>query len=396
VRADSATAASPEKPAKPAVTAGDAKGTFKIPGTEVSLGLGGYAKMDVLYSSVSAGRDKLGDQLLLVSQIPVAGQTSGQHSRINLHAKETRFWLKSHAPTAWGDLNTFIEFDLFNAADAYSLRLRHAYGSFGRLLAGQTWTTLLNVGALPDVLDTSGPVGAFLTRQPMLRWTQPLPLAGAPVEAQFALESPRTRLAADSPLEKADAFGFVHPNAERYPDIIARLNYDPAWGNVSLAAMGRQIRHTASKPATQREAWGGAVSLAGKIKTTGLDNARFILSYGNAFGRYASANTFEDAVLDASSGRLRLVNVYSGMLAYQHWWNNAWRSTLAYGFEQADQPSSASPALTRWAQSVHANLLWSPLLSVTLGLEYIYAERQTVDGRRGDLSRWQFSTRVNF
>lgn len=381
---------------KPAVTVGDAKGTFKIPGTDTSIAVGGFAKMDAIYSSVSAGRDKLGDQALVVPQIPVGG-LAGQHGKVVLHAKETRIWLKSFTPTAWGDVNAFFEMDFFGAADSHAFRLRHAYGSIGHLLAGQTWTTMVNVAAIPDTLDINGPVGNLLLfRQPMLRWSQPFSLAGAPLELQVAAESPRTRLWTDNAVEKADGFGFVQPNAERYPDIVARLNYTPNWGALSLAALGRQIRYTEPKTGERAETWGGAVSAAGKIDTFGLDNIRFMLSYGNALGRYASNNAFEDAALQTATGRVRLVPAYAAMISYQHWWDKAWRSTVAYGYEQADQPDYVGGDLTRRSQSIHANLLWSPLLSVTLGLEYIRASRQVVDGRSGELNRWQFSTRVNF
>ncbi len=72
---------------KPAVTVGDVKGTFKIPGTNTSLGLGGYVKTDVLFNSVSAGRDKFGDQFTLYSQIPL-GKSPGEHSQTTFNAKE--------------------------------------------------------------------------------------------------------------------------------------------------------------------------------------------------------------------------------------------------------------------------------------------------------------------
>jgi len=52
--------------------------------------------------------------------------------------------------------------------------------------------------------------------------------------------------------------------------------------------------------------------------------------------------------------------------------------------------------MTRQAQSTHANLLWSPILQATLGLEYIYGMRELIDGRSGSLSRVQLSARYNF
>ena len=381
------------------VVAGDTKGTFKIPGTDTSLGFGGYVKLDANYSSISMGRDKAGDQLLVVGQIPVGNDRLGQHSKSTFHAKESRFWLKSFTPSSWGDINTFMELDFLSSPETfnYTPRLRHAYGSIGNFLAGQTWTTFLNVAAIADTQDATGPAGALLyQRQPQLRWTQPFSLAGTPMEFQAALESPRSRLWADPVLgESRDAYGFNHPNGERYPDLIARLNYNPDWGSLSLAAMARQIRYT--KPASTQEAgdWGGAVSLAGKINTVGMDNLRFMLNYGNALGRYGAFNAFEDAALNAN-GQLQLINIYSGMVAYQHWWDKAWRSTLAYGFVSSDQPAFVVGDVTQRAQSVHANLLWSPTLQTTFGLEYIYAERERVDDQSGDLHRLQFSTRFNF
>jgi hypothetical protein len=84
------------------------------------------------------------------------------------------------------------------------------------------------------------------------------------------------------------------------------------------------------------------------------------------------------------------------VIAYQHWWDKAWRSTFAYGFEQADQPDFVTATMSRQAQSVHANLLWSPLPQATVGIEYIYGTRQLIDGQNGNISRAQFSTRYNF
>ncbi|MDD2864989.1 MAG: DcaP family trimeric outer membrane transporter [Methylococcales bacterium] len=47
-------------------------------------------------------------------------------------------------------------------------------------------------------------------------------------------------------------------------------------------------------------------------------------------------------------------------------------------------------------QSIHANLLWSPITQIILGMEYVYATREVFDGRDGDLQRVQFSARYNF
>ena len=88
--------------------------------------------------------------------------------------------------------------------------------------------------------------------------------------------------------------------------------------------------------------------------------------------------------------------VYGGFLTYQHGWSPTWRSTVAYAFAHADNPSFVAKSVNEQAQSVHVNLLWSPLLQTTIGLEYIHASRELGSGREGDLHRVEFSTRFNF
>ena len=387
-----------KKEVRPPVTLGDTKGTFKIPGTDTSLGFGGYVKMDVTESSVSAGSNKAGDLYLFIPQIPLSDR--GENSQLAFNARESRFWLKSFTPSRWGDINTYLELDLYGSADGYTPRLRHAYGTFGKLLTGQTWTTFVNELALPDTLDINGSVGTATFRQPQVRWTQPFTVAGQSMEFQAAAEMPNSALYTGN-WNQASPETLTNGGADRYPDMIVRLNYKPSWGNLSLAGMGRQIRISPTTTPlvaninASQEVWGGAVSLAGKINTFELDNFRFTVNYGNAFGRYSAVDRLEDAAVDAA-GNLHQVNIYSAVVAYQHWWDKAWRSTVAYGFEQADQPDFVNQAMTKQAQSAHANLLWSPLSQATLGVEYIYGTRELINGRSGYISRAQLSAKYNF
>lgn len=378
----------PDKAFKPN-TVGDIKGSIKIPGTDTSLAIGGYAKLDAVFSNVGAFGSAYGDQYLMLATIPVKAARLGENSQTTLHAKESRFWFKSYTPSAYGDINTYLEFDLYGAADSYLPRLRHAYGSMGGFLGGQTWTTFLNQSAIPETLDVGSSVGLGNLRQPMIRWSQPFKLFGVPLEFQAAAESPGTRLA----LREVPAL--FAPNDDRYPDFIARFKYDSEWGNLTLAGMARQIRYAPSVGPVLAQ-WGGAASLAGKINTIGLDNIRFSLSFGNVLGRYISLGSFGDASMDAAANTLRLNNTYGAMLSYQHWWDSQWRSTVAYGFVQSNLARFANADLSTQGQSVHVNLLWSPVVYATFGLEYIYATRNVESGIYGDLQRVQFSSRFNF
>lgn len=375
------------------VEVGDTKGSIKIPGTETSLAIGGYVKLDVIYNSQSvggSGGSNLGDQMLQPGSIAVKSDDT-ENDQITFHARQSRFWLKSYTPTEWGDLNTYMEMDFFafqspgneRVSNSYSPRLRHAFGSLGGFLAGQTWTTFMNVEALPELNDFGGPVGRIFVRQPQIRWTQPL--YGDELEWMVAIESPESTLTNINGDRET-------PDDDHFPDMITRFNLYRSWGTISLAGMVRNIQ---SDSQNDSDTFGAAVSLAGRIKTIHRDDLRFMLNYGNVLGRYASSNLFNDGAINGQ-GEIELFKQYGGFLAYRHWWHNNWRSTIAYGFSYADNVSFVPETVSQWAQSAQFNLLWSPLPQTTLGLEYTYASRELENNESGNLHRIQFSSVFRF
>jgi hypothetical protein len=88
-----------------------------------------------------------------------------------------RLNLRTSTPTPHGELGTFLEFDLSGAVGTESvsnnLRVRHAYGTLGNLLVGQTWTTFSDPAVYPEPVDFGGPAGVVFARQAQIRWTQP-------------------------------------------------------------------------------------------------------------------------------------------------------------------------------------------------------------------------------
>ena len=53
-------------------------------------------------------------------------------------------------------------------------RLRHAYGSYGGLLAGQTWTNFLDPDNFPNTIDFESPMAFPSFRQAQVRYTAKL------------------------------------------------------------------------------------------------------------------------------------------------------------------------------------------------------------------------------
>ena len=53
-----------------AVTGGSTPGSFKLPGSDTSVKLGGYVKLDAIYSNITQGVDAVANQQTVDSAIP--------------------------------------------------------------------------------------------------------------------------------------------------------------------------------------------------------------------------------------------------------------------------------------------------------------------------------------
>ena len=108
-------------------------------------------------------------------------------------------------------------------------------------------------------------------------------------------------------------------------------------------------------------------------------------------------NNFEDASLDVDNGDIEAIDQWGGYLSYHHYWLDNLRSTLVYSYGQADNDTDVvGQAVNKRFQSLHTNIIWSPVSSVNLGLEYLWGQRELESGEDGDLNRVQFDAQYLF
>jgi len=369
-------------PAKPVQ-----KGYFVIPGTETSVKLGGYAKLDAIYNDVSAGDNSVADQLFLPSLSIPLESTNPDDNQMVLHARQTRFNVGTTTDTAYGKLNTFFEGDFFGtgtSANTADFRVRHAYGELGKLLAGQTWSTFEIMDSLPDTLDFGGPAAQTFMRQGQIRWTEPFAWGSL----QFAVEDP------SATFDDNTTTVYGQTDDDHFTDLIARANCKNEFGSYSVAVMARELG--VDSATVEDTTWGGAITFGGKIPTFGKDDLRFQFNYGNALGRYMTTK-FTDAEYNTNTHEVETFDQWGGFLAYRHYWIDNLRSNLVYSYGAADNDLSiVDNSANKEFQSVHANLIWSPVPAVDLGIEYLHGYREIESGADGDLNRIQFSATYNF
>ncbi|HET7765640.1 MAG TPA: DcaP family trimeric outer membrane transporter [Burkholderiales bacterium] len=380
------------------VAAGSSPGSFRLPDSSTSIKFGGYVKFDAVYSDITQGVDAVANQQTVDTAIPVGPNgtpASSKTGQLSLHARQTRLYVGTSTPTGYGAMTTYIEGDFFGAdgnesvSNSNGFRIRHAYGTLGNFLAGQYWTNFFDENTYAETVDFGGTVGEIFVRQAQARWTQPYS-AG---EWSVSLENPESLFAISGSALTAGSATPFRSDRDHYPDTVGRLKWRNDVGTFNAALMARNIR--IDSPTADDAKWGGAISFTG-IVPIGRDDFRANLNWGNAIGRYQLSGFFPDGYVDAT-GKVRLAQARSAYAAYRHFWTPELRSSLILGASDTDTPGGGTfDGFNKSARSAHANLIFSPVPRVNLGVELIGERRTVVDGDYGTLRRVQFGAQFFF
>jgi hypothetical protein len=375
------------------VAAGEFPGSFRIPGTDAALKIGGQVRFTGVNSLDAIGSE----DRFVTSSIPIAGtEAAGKESRVTYIGSPSRLNFDLRTPTGVGSMRAFVEADY--AGPDNSFRLRHAFGQWQKFLIGQTWSTFADPEAEPDGIDFEGLNAISLFRKPQIRWTTPF---GENKSLSLALENPAP-----------DVTGAAGLN--QVPDIIVRVRWEPekvrgpllllqGIGHVQVGAILRQVRaEPADAPNTTVSTGGFGFNVSGRM-APGLWNDRDDLTWAGYFGRGIGSYITDlrtlggqDGVYDPVANAVEALPVAATYVGYQHWWNDQLRSTATFGWVYVDnldtQPGDALHQTVRYS----VNLSWSPIPRLDLVGEFLSGQRLNKNGDRGKASQIQFGTRFRF
>src|SRR5579863_7320764 len=193
--------AKPQLPPGSATIAGSFPRSFLIPGTDTSIQIGGYVDLSASYYFSGGGNNAnaavppvTGAPIASGLPLPGTAAAARQHGWFRMQASESRFFVETRTPTAWGQALTHLEFDFFGctagnycndlntATNPDTPRLRLAYGTLGGFIAGQTWVPGNDLEASPDIFDFGGDVGTWgWARAPQIGYKADVPWLGASV-----------------------------------------------------------------------------------------------------------------------------------------------------------------------------------------------------------------------
>jgi hypothetical protein len=346
-------------------------GTFKIPNTEATIKIGGFARLDVIHDFDAIGSEDKFDP----GAIPTDG-ASGENTR--LHAKWTRLNVDFGRPTRFGSARIFVETDFMDSED--SAHLRHAFARVGPLLVGQTWSTFMDEDAIPPTLDLEEPRAFFFVRQAMVRWTWD---RSERFQLAIGLEEP------DAEIEAPE--GVPGSTEDPLPDLTARARWKWGESHLQLSSFVGEARFRADAGSKDDATlWG--LSLTGKATTVGKDALRFQLAYGEGVARYIGGL----AAAADGNGQLEALEAYGGVLSYQHYWSKRLSSHLVGSYGSQDNSAGQS------SESIHAtvyaalNTVWEFAERMSFGGEWLYGEREDNDGASGHAHRLLLVFKMDF
>lgn len=366
-----------------AASAADAPGVFKIPGTESTIKFYGYVQLDsTLDFSGRVDQIEDADWATILPAVPADDSLQAKKKTPQLYwtARTSRFGIQTSTPSSWGPIGVKLEGD-FNAPNAFQgqtftnsmiFRLRHAYGTVGGLLVGQTWSTFLDLNAAPDTVDFNGPGSLALVRNPMIRYTFGIaPNMSLSVAAENAPGTAGLGLSA-APIAQFQTI----------PDFHANLNYSANWGTVSARLVTNQYKRAqiaggAYADASPKTAQGFAGALSGSFKVGG-DTLVAQFSGGPGVGRYLLNSIGAPFVSFDNAGDMKLWTVFAVHGGYTHVWNPEFRSNLvgAYTWVQDAKINGAETGngVEKTMVQVFANTFWSFAKSAEFGVEYAYGQ----------------------
>jgi hypothetical protein len=344
--------------------------------------VGGYAKLDLIYSDriAGGGASKVGEFAGGASAVPLTSNAAAKYGDSNVNARESRFNVTGTGEQEGVKLKGFIEADFVTGegnsmvSNSRGLRLRHAYGlaTFENgffVQGGQYWSNFQNNEQFYNTIDFNGPAGQLFNRSPQLRvgWK------GAGVTATASVE--QSAVASDN-------VPAITAQSPEIPLFTAKVHY--ALSGFSVQAAGAYGQHHA--PGTRSDAYGAQVGL--EIPVPGLGIPVTLQADANYLdGLTHLANwDFNDA--NVVNGKLLNVRTYGGYAGVTAQPLKKTTVSAYYGRRQAEKNDAALGG-DKLQDTVHASVVQKLYGGLEVGLEYQYAHRVQFDDQQGEMNRIQ-------
>lgn len=383
----------------------------------------GFAMMDAGYNFNTINPDWY--DVLRVTKLPAFKGEFAPEGKVFYSVRQTRFGVKSHVPTSMGAFNTKFEFEMFGVgaqAGQTQLRLRHAYGELGHVLAGQTNSVFMDIDIFPNSLEYWGPTGMVFYRNIQIRYS---PIMDSKNTLALALEQP------GASGDQGVVSDITQPNQDpllkdvrslfNVPDFTAHYRYTGNWGHVQLSGIIGSIKWrdvsdsgtyyypggTDGANPVYLQLNGSAVRWGGALSTNIKLGKNAILRLQGVYGE-GIQNYMNDAPVDVGIEKTTtdtITQPFKGV-ALPLWaatafvdinWSKLFSTSVGYSVETIDNSDLQFANAYKQGQYALVNLLYYPVPNVMAGVEYDWGRRDNFsDGFHSKMSEVRFAFRYNF
>ena len=304
--------------------------------------------------------------------------------RLFMNASQSRLnFIISKGDGLETEANLRIEAD-FRGGDKNQFRLRHAYGGFKNWVFGQTWSTFVNLAAVPLTVDLEGPNSAVIFRTPLVRFGTEL---SDEVVLRASFESPRVETDSDSLSYRVRGSG----------DLVASIRYSEGWGQIQLSTTLRDIAVIRDGEETQTLI-GYGLGVSGALHLNDKTRMLFQTVLGDGIARYINVLSGRglDVVSDPTGEHTDTLPVIGSYFTLAHNWNERAQSTLTGGLTAVDNHRFQPDDAFKNSLYTSATFFYRLDKGVRLGAEYTWGRRENKDSEVGIASRLSTAAYFDF
>lgn len=363
--------------------------SFETGGWETSIY--GYARLNASYDIDEQHTNSA--QTASFSDINVGDEEDDEVSgHFDADAVQTRLGIQTMTPEG---VKMVVEGD-FRGNGGGDLRLRHAYGEYEGILAGQTWsnfnsfvgnTSTLDFDSLPGLAGLQG-------RTAQLRYTTG-PFSVAIEEPSSSVASVTTT---GGDLELEDQAG----SKDGMPTFTARFQDSNGGLSYSAAALVHQVEYDTGTDDDSAIGFGAFV--AGKIAITDMVSIQGSFNYSDGANSYLWRSGEDYYGYDAyvtPGGDVETLKGYSGSIGTGIKLGNGNSINVGYGMTTMDVDDigddyTGNESIAETNSAIMANYQFTPVKNVMMGVEFQHLKTEDANGDDGDSNRLLFAAQYNF
>jgi hypothetical protein len=374
--------------------------SFDAGGWDTSVN--GYARLNASYDideDVSSSTRSFNYNAINVG----AAENNEATGSFGADAFQSRIGVKTTSPEG---VTVNIEGD-FRGSGGGSVRLRHAYGSYKGILAGQTWSNFTSFVGNTGTLDFDSLPGAagYQSRTAQLRYTTG-PLS-------ISLEDPKSSLEGADVVSNPGVTVGTAPNQLvvgrtttniknsqeiSLPALTARIQDSAGGLNYSAAILAQQLGYDTGT--ADDTAFGFATFVAANMALSDMITIQGSLSFTDGANSYLYRAGAASGYVD-TNGDLDTVSGYGGTVGAGFNLGDGRSINIGYGMTQVDIDDGVAAGAIKATDAesisaVMANYKWTPVKNVMMGVEYQYGMKEAQNGDDGDASRLLFAAQYNF